>query len=530
MKRYIYILALAVASVCYAQQDEPQNVEAACVRLWFYPYFYCECQTAATPFQYPLEVQVTDTMWFKASLNDIRRGLSAYWFADCSITFEVYAFCASEAPTLSMTVGRNQMKEMSVEEINDRLSQAGNTGGLEQLLTPRVRVYPNGGSGTVYCYPYDQGPVSTCESILPVVAGMTYVCDQAEEVYELEPSRIASNGQCFIHWKQKKNFPGTIRLTADSCNGAEIASATLTDSLHVLVPDASVMTSLKLQNRNVYVHVTHDSSYVGRMIYHNRIVWSEQAIDVSVCQGKGFELQDTVLYETTVYPNDTLWAGRDTLSLTTYHLTVTEPTPQNDTLLLKDAQLPYSYRNNIIPKNGWGDYDFTVHTADRCDERYLLHVEHKINRQETVQHDTLCMGKTVTYGGVTYAADTTIQDSVWADADTWVVRDITIHFTEPEVEYDTIEVEPSKMTARGYWYGALGAMVQYGDTMIVVKRNNACTRWVQLHVEEGEEDPTVKLDILETEERPVKYMRDGVIYIRREGIEYDLLGRPINRK
>ena len=97
---------------------------------------------------------------------------------------EVYAFCSSEVPTVAMTVGRNQMHEMSIEEINSKLDQMGDQAAmLGQVLTPRVRLYPiDGGTGNIYCYPYDQGPKSTCDSILPVVAGMTYVCDQPEEV------------------------------------------------------------------------------------------------------------------------------------------------------------------------------------------------------------------------------------------------------------------------------------------------------------------------------------------------------------
>ena len=252
MKRLIYILALVVAPFCYAQENAPQ-LDLPCIQMWWYPYYYCECQQTSIPFQFPLEVQVTDTMWFKTTIDNIRDGMSAYWFADCSMRIEVYAFCSSEVPTVAMTVGRNQMHEMSIEEINSKLDQMGDQAAmLGQVLTPRVRLYPiDGGTGNIYCYPYDQGPKSTCDSILPVVAGMTYVCDQPEEVYELIPSRIPANGQGFIRWKQKRNLPGTIRLTTDSCNGPEIANVTLADSLRVFVLDAPLMQSLKQADRNV---------------------------------------------------------------------------------------------------------------------------------------------------------------------------------------------------------------------------------------------------------------------------------------
>jgi hypothetical protein len=130
--------------------------------------------------------------------------------------------------------------------------------------------------------------------------------------------------------------------------------------------------------------------------------------------------------------------------------------------------------------------------------------------------------------------DTVIRDSAWADADTWVTSDITIRFTEPEIEYDTVGVAPSQFTANGYWYGELGVMVkQYGDTLIVKTKKNQCTRWIQLTVLEAEEPPTpgVGVDEVESEEqRTVKYMHNGVLYIRREGRDYDLIGRPVNDK
>lgn len=482
MKRIvIYICMLMVASFCFAQRSVQQ--ETCDGMLPTHPYYYCQCRNTSRAFQFPLEVQVTDTMWYSATVDDMKQGLCAYWFADCSITFEIYAFCSSKVPTLIMTVGQNQMREMSVESINAKLEQMGDQAELlGQVLTPRIRVYPNGGTGTVYCYPYDQGPKSTCDTLLPVVSGMTYVCDQPEEVYELTPGRISSTGKGFIRWKQKKNFPGTFRLTTDSCNGPEIANFTLSDSIRVFVLDPVKMKSLKDAGRSVFVHVSHDSSYVGRIVYRNSIKWDEQTIDTVICQGKSLQLADTALTESTFFGGDTLWKKSDTLSLTGYHLTIEPPTPVYDTLRLKAAQLPYNYRNNIIPKDGWGDYDFTIHKTDRCDERYLVHVEHMVTTKETVVDTTLCLGKTITVSGITYSRDTIIRDSAWTNADTWSIRDISIHFAEPEVEYDTIAVLPSQMTTRGYWYTALGVMVQYGDTLIEKKKKNTCTRWIQLHV------------------------------------------------
>lgn len=626
MKHILYLLLLLATTCLYAQQQAPQQYLDDCPgKLPTSPYYYCQCRNTSIPFSFPMIVEVRDTMWLSATLDDLRLGLCAYWFADCSITLEVYAFCTSKMPTITMTIGANNMREMSIDDIQEKLDQMGDQAQLlGQLLTPRMRVYPNktGGTtgGTVYCYPYDQGPVSTCESVLPLIPSMTFVCDQAEEVYELLPSRISSRGLGFIHWKQKKNQPATIRLTTDSCNGPEIANQTLSDSMRVMALDADMMKQIKSAGKSVFVHVSHDSSYVGRIMYRNTIQWNQQVIDTTLCQGMSLQLPDTALTQTTYYSGDVLWIAKDTLSMTSYNLTVTEPELQYDTLLLRAGQLPYVYRTKIIPREGWGDYDFLIHQPNKCDEHVMVHVVHKIDTVTTIVNDTLCEGKTVTYSGITYSKDTVIKDSIWANADTWQIRDITLHFTEPEIEFDTISVAPSKMSDRGYYYAALNVMVQYGDTFIIKTANNKCTRYIQLHVDqditivegdtmfvlcqgktltvnsqeytkdtvlydtlmvdndtwqagyitiiftapeieydtmivapgemtvadtllvieqEGECTRWIQRHIQTTEgwnaipseeKRAYKYIEKGNLYIRREGTNYDLLGRPINRK
>ena len=496
MKKVLYIFALMTAAVCcFAQQHMPM-VDTSCEG-WFpgLPDHYCECRTTSQTFQFPLKEEISTPRWFSTTIDDMKQGISAYWISDDTITFEIYAFCSSDIPTITMSVGPNQMREMSVEAINAKLESMGEQAKiLGQLLTPRIRVYTNHGRpGTVYCYPYDQGPKSTCDTFLHVLPRMTYVCDQPEEVYVLQPSKISSTGKGFFRWKQKKNLPGTIRLTKDSCNGPEIAAFTLADSMRVHVLNPETMKALKQAGDSVYVHVTHDSSYVGRITYRNTIKWDSQIIDTVICQGKALQLADTVLRESTEYGGDTLWRKADTLALTGYRLTIEAPAPVYDTLRLKAKQLPYTYRNNIIPKDGWGDYDFTVRQTDKCDERYLLHVEHNFVTATTVIDTTLCLGKTIKINNIPYSQDTVIRDSVWTYAaatnntpDTYTIRDIAIHFAEPETEYDTIAVPPTEMAKRGYYYySALAAQVHYGDTLIVKKRNNTCTRYIQLHVDKN---------------------------------------------
>lgn len=532
MKRLVFIVSLLAATYAIAQEHAPQAGEPCQGWLPNHPAHYCECHAASQVFQFPLTQDISDTTWFVASVDDLRLGLTAYWLSNCSVTFEVYAFCSSKTPTVKMTVGANLMYEMDATAINQKIEEMGDLAEMMmQALEPRVKVYPNGGTGRVYCYPYNQGPVSTCDKPLEVLPRMTYVCDQAEEVYEIKPNNIATNGNGFIRWKQKKNLESTVWLTRDSCNGPEIARAVLSDSMRVLILNADTMKAVKAAGSSAFVHVTHPADYVGRMIYRNTVKWDALHIDTTFCQGKRLVLPDTALTESTFYTNDTLLKGGDTLSLATYNVHVIPPEPQYDTLRLKASGLPRTYKNQYIPKGAWGDHNLTIHQENQCDEQIYLHIEHLINTTETTTDMTLCMGKTYTYNSKTYSADTALVDSIWKNDDTKEINHITLQFTEPVMEYDTISILPSQIKGNGFYYKTLGVYVkQFGDTVIVKTKKNDCTRRISLTVLEQEDLTPTNIENTEYQPNTRKIMRDGVLYIRRDEQEYDVFGRPVNNK
>ena len=79
----------------------------------------------------------------------------------------------------------------------------------------------------------------------------------------------------------------------------------------------------------------------------------------------------------------------------------------------------------------------------------------------------------------------------------------------------------------GYWDANLGIMLYaYGDTAVTITKKNSCTRLMQVTVLEAEEN-TEDITLVPSEKAAAcKYLRDGVLYIRREGKEYDLMGKP----
>ena len=94
-----------------------------------YPYYYCDChEYNNVDFHFGLDTVITDTLWFTATLSELKNGMSAYWFSDKPIRLELFALCHSTVPTFTMNVGGNSMRDIDVDFINNKLAEMG--GGL----------------------------------------------------------------------------------------------------------------------------------------------------------------------------------------------------------------------------------------------------------------------------------------------------------------------------------------------------------------------------------------------------------------
>lgn len=383
------------------------------------PAHFCECYENAEQFGFPIEREVKDTMWYVTSIDNLQQGLSAYWFADCSVSIDVYALCTSHGPAFSVTVPANRMAEIDNTMVNQMLEELGEQAKMmAQTLSPRVRVCPNGGSGKVYCYPYDQGPESTCEDPLPLHSRMTYVCEKPYNVYRLAPADMPASGQAFIHWKQKKNLPCEVWLTLDSCNGEEIGRALLSDSLHIYQPNQEALVRARTEQRSLWLHVAHEEGVTGRVFF----------------------------YTTRKYI--------DALPAVT---------------------------------------------------------------------QTTCLGKTIELDLRTYARDTTFTDTLWVKEDTLQTREVSLQFTQPKLEYDTIRVSANDLRY-GYRYTPSGTIIyQYGDTLVEIVKPKTCTRRIALTVKR----PGEAVDIIETgDPRTYKLIENGQLFIITDDRKYNVLGQP----
>lgn len=385
------------------------------------PYYYCDCFENSNTFSFPLEAEITDTVWYIASVDDLKKGISAYWFSDCSVTMEVYAMCTSKAPTISLTIGKNQMRDVDVAKINEKLNEMGQTAQeILGVLKPRIRVYPNGGTGRVYCYPYDEGPVSSCNDPLPLRPVMTYVSSNPTSEYKLDYTLIASTGKTFIHWKQKNSKPCEIWLTLDSCNGEEIGRATLSDSLHIFQPDSTIMKNAQTGKHNIWLHAKHANNISGRLYFYNNPKSPQQ----------------------------------------------TKP---------------------------------------------------EVNKKT-------CQGKSINVNMRTYKTDTTFVDTLWVKKDTLTTQKVTLTFTEPALEFDTVYVSPSQLK-NGYRYTPSGDILYtYSDTIVDIVKTSTCTRRIQVTVLE----PTGTENIFEKSGRIYKQILDGQLFIIVDDRKYTILGQPAN--
>ena len=377
LRHIIGCVALGLISLqAMAMSDCEWRVKTAAALGIQYPYYYCDCLDNTEAFAFGMDRIISDTTWFTASVDDLKQGLSAYWFADCSVTMEVYAACNASTPTLTITVGRNTMQEKDVESINKKLDELGEIAQtLSQLLTPHIRVYPHGCSGRVMCYAYDKGPHSTCSDPLPILNEMTYVSNHSDEVYELKTG-TAVDAQIAMQWKQEKNQPCEVYVTKETCEGETIAHTTLSDSTKLFYLGGQIVSDFKTGNYSLFFHIQHDSTKVGRTRFLLKPTWINQEESVGSCQGKGLELADTTLLQTTLYI-DTAWISNDTIGITTYDLQITTPNPIPDTLYIKSNLLPTVYRNAEVISE-YGDYMVTVHKDGQCDKIYALHVQDEV--------------------------------------------------------------------------------------------------------------------------------------------------------
>jgi len=379
----LMLLMLVCTSLLYAQTpvQAPDNaVIERCdliQKTFNYPYYYCDCfEDNTVEFHFGLDTVITDTLWFSATVSELKYGMSAYWFSDKPIRLELYAICSSTEPTLTFTVGGNTMKDIDVDFINSKLAEMGDLSEIvETVVKPHLRVYPlNGGQGRVLAFAYDEGPNSTCEDLLPVKHGMTYITNHEEDIYAWLPQDMRKNKQMFVQWYQKKNLPCEMEFLRGTCaDPTLICKRTMADSTKLFFPDTAIVNKAKAAGDTLFFRFRHNPDDVGRVRFNYNIKWVDSGLDTTFCEGMQLQLADTVLKQTTVYSGDTVWRCKDTVDICTYNVNVIPAEIKYDTVLVYKSELPFYYRKTYYVTR-MGQHDVVLRRKNSCTEHIMLQV------------------------------------------------------------------------------------------------------------------------------------------------------------
>jgi hypothetical protein len=143
--------------------------------------------------------------------------------------------------------------------------------------------------------------------------------------------------------------------------------------------------------------------------------------------------------------------------------------------------------------------------------------------QEEVTKST-CMGKTLTVNMRSYATDTAFIDTLWVGADTLTIMPVSLTFTQPEMEYDTVYLSMSEMNV-GYRYASGDIFHEIGDYVVEIRKTNTCTRRIQLTILEKPIPQGMEQD--DMPRKATKRMRDGQLVLIINGKEYNVLGQQL---
>ena len=396
---------------------------------------YTDCSKSPR-FSLPLDIYVEESVWLKGYIKDLTQGVSAYLYGDSDLQFEIYASCFLLRPVYTTTFKHNKTSTINHDAIQNKLEE----NGLTDYASPiYIRISPidSKGSGRLVMRPDTEKMYSDCSAPLNLYPGVNLYSYRTYDVYVLDPRDLPAGQETFVQWYSKDTVPCQSRVTLNSCDGEVLYEKSMLTSKDVYRFSGEELTRAAQNNQVYYIHFSHDVDSTGRVRCLEPVI-KEVTYQRTACQGKGYTVGDTTLHESTLYFRDTAYISSNIYYIRYYDVTITEPDIQYDTLALKSTQLPYVYRKSDTI-TAFGDYDITIHKPKKCDERYLLHVSHKIDTLIRVRDTLLCYGGIFEYKGAKYSNNVSFAETSFRDADTYVIDSLYVSFApRPEVLCDTI--------------------------------------------------------------------------------------------
>ena len=463
----VVLLTLATTLVAQIPEDcaERQQTNG-------WPEYYCDCKYNYQDFILPLDVQISESKWFKGNINELAQGISAYLHSDCEFSFEIYISCTAKDPRYQAVFDPNQANSIDGSTIKRKLEEEGFSNvdaSFYICITP-----VNGLGGRLIMRSEADGMPSSCDDPLFIFPGMSLYSTQSTDVYVIDPSNIEEATDIIIHWNGDNGTPCELQITSNSCDGPIVDEVTLDATNNCYTLTAEVLDEAWFNDEKFYLHFSHAPGTAG-FVHCLVPEYTAAYTDTTICQGMGLQVNDTLLTEPTVYIIDTVHTYANVYTINFYDVSFYEPELQYDTLGLYESQLPYLYRGQYAVTD-FGEYDVTIHTPGQCDEQYALSVYHKIDTIINVRDTALCYGAKFEYQGRLYTENVSFGSATWKNADTYLIDSLYVRFaTTPEIVHDTISVNERKY---GKYFNTEGDY-----TFTAVNTTSGCVDSIILHVQ-----------------------------------------------
>lgn len=466
---FLSFLLLAFTSTLLAQIPE-DCTDRQQANGW--PEYYCDCKYNYQTFALPLDLQVSESIWFKGNVSELAQGISAYLYSDCEFSFEVYMSCTAKTPRYQTVFEPNQANSIDGSTIKRKLEEEGFS---ELEASFYICITPvNGLGGRLVMRSEADGMPSSCDDPLYIFPGMSLLSTRTYDVYALDPNNLPVETDFIFQWKGNDHAACQLDVTIGSCDGPTIAHVDMLSPNDIYVLSAEIVDEAWNNDEQIFLHFSHDPNTSGFVCSYTP-EYEENYIDTLLCQGMGLQVNDTLLTEPTVYVIDTVHTYANVYTINFYDVSFYEPELQYDTLGLYESQLPYLYRGQYAVTD-FGEYDVTIHTPGQCDEQYALSVFHKIDTIITVRDTALCYGAKFEYQNRLYTENVSFESTTWKNADTYLIDSLHVYFaTTPEIVYDTINVNERKY---GRYFDTEGDF-----TFTAVNTTSGCVDSIILHVQ-----------------------------------------------
>jgi len=229
-------------------------------------------------------------------------------------------------------------------------------------------------------------------------------------------------------------------------------------------------------------------------------------VDTTTCYGRRLRFCGQYFTSDTTFRVST-WSGRQE-TITTYKLRFTMPAWQNDTAYCYAEELPYTYRGKKITSFGRKSLTITDPTYRDCAERVRLMLI-QLWHTDTIRIDTtVCADMRMALPGTIEQTDSSVL-TMLSDGSTQHYTCYSVHYALPDTVADTLRLHRSRLPYAYYAH----TLTAYGDTMLFVRADGECSRYVRLHVEE-------LVDEITTEYRTLDTTICSGMTLRLNGVEY----------